>query len=131
MTQKQAESETLDPATLSRNELSAWLDNRAREATKFDRDKLRWDLVPWDAMEPVVRVLTHGAKKYGDRNWEAAFDWSRPYAALLRHVTAWFRGEDNDPESGISHLAHAACNILFMLAFVLRGRGIDNRPKHV
>lgn len=98
------------------------------EARKFDDDKPRWDLLPFDALEQIVLGLNHGARKYGDRNWESGFNWSRVFAALLRHVIAWYRGENNDPESGLSHLAHAGCNLLFLLAFTLRNGGTDDRP---
>ena len=58
--------------------------------------------------------------------------WSRLYAAVFRHMTAWFMGEDLDKESGISHLAHAACSIVFLLTYVKRthhsGHGTDDRP---
>ena len=99
-------------------------------AVKHDAEKDRWDLLPYDSVREVVKVLTYGAKKYEDRNWESGFKYSRIYGALQRHITAWFQdGEDNDPETGLSHLAHAGCCILFLLAFKLRGIGKDDRPK--
>lgn len=96
---------------------------------KFDQEKLRWELVPYDAVEEVVKVLTFGAKKYAPRNWERGMDWSRVYAALIRHMTSWFHGQDTDPETGISHLAHAGCCLMFLIAYEKRGTGNDDRPK--
>ena len=64
----------------------------------------------------------------GARNWEKGMDWSRLYAAALRHLTAWWRGNDIDHESGLPHLAHALCCINFLLAYELRGMGRDDRP---
>ena len=96
---------------------------------KHDGGKPRWDLVPWDAVGAFVDVLTIGAAKYNDRNWEQGITYGRLFAATERHLIAWWDGQDTDPESGQSHLAHAACNVLFMLAFVRRGRAdLDNRP---
>ena len=99
------------------------------QATKFDDGKPRWDLLPYDALNAVTRVMMHGAGKYGDRNWLQGGPWGRFYAATFRHLTAWFLGENNDPDSGESHIAHACCNILFLLTYILRGLGDDNRDK--
>lgn len=95
---------------------------------KHDQDKLRYDLIPFDVLEEYVKVLTFGANKYSSRNWEAGFNWSRCFAAALRHLTSWFRGQDKDPETGLSHLAHAMCCVTFLLAFELRKAGTDDRP---
>lgn len=98
-------------------------------ATKFDNDKPRMDLIPPELLESVAAILAFGATKYGDRNWEKGMDWSRPYSALLRHLLAWWGGEDNDPETGKSHLWHVATNAAFLVAYEERKIGNDNRPK--
>lgn len=98
-------------------------------ALKHDSDKARWDLQPWDALAEVTDVWTYGAKKYADRNWEKGFHFGRSFAACMRHLSSWFCGEDNDPETGKSHIAHAICNLLMLLTFVKRGTGIDDRAK--
>lgn len=88
------------------------------EATgrKDDQDKDRWDLLPWGPVRWVVKVLTVGAKKYADDNWQLVPNARRRYfAAALRHLTAWYEGEPNDPEDGLPHLAHAICCILFLM----------------
>lgn len=54
--------------------------------------------------------------------------WSRVYAAALRHLLAWWGGEDEDPETELSHLAHAACCVVFLVAYQGRGVGVDDRP---
>ncbi len=101
----------------------------SREGVKFDADKLRYDLVPAYPLEQIVAVLTFGAKKYSDRNWELGMSWSRVFAALMRHSWAWFKGEDLDKETGISHLAHAGCCILFLLEYTRTKKELDDRPK--
>lgn len=88
------------------------------EGKKFDQDKTRLDLVYPQFVENVGKVLTFGAKKYEPNNWQKVEDpVNRYYAAALRHLIAWREGEDKDPESGLSHLAHAACNLMFLQYF--------------
>jgi hypothetical protein len=96
---------------------------------KFDGDKARYDLIPPEVEEALAQVLTYGAAKYSERNWEKGMRWGRPYAAMRRHMGAWWAGEHNDPETGFSHLWHAACCIAFLVAFEARGTGEDDRPK--
>jgi hypothetical protein len=86
------------------------------EGKKFDTGKLRWDLLPLDCIEEVVKILTFGANKYGPNNWQGVEE-DRYFAALMRHLSASRQGEMNDSESGLSHLSHAMCNILFLLWF--------------
>ena len=89
--------------------------------------KVRLDLVPTAAIEQVAAVLTFGARKYGDNNWCRGARWGRYYAAALRHVFAWWRGEDRDLETGLSHLAHAVCCLLFLMEYQDNGWGADDR----
>jgi len=96
---------------------------------KDDADKLRYDLVPPEATDALAWILTFGAAKYGDRNWEQGMHWGRPFAALMRHMWAWWRGESHDPETGKSHLWHAIACLAFLIAFEERGAGTDDRPK--
>jgi hypothetical protein len=90
---------------------------------KFDNAKPRWYLLPIKQVEDVVRVLTVGAAKYQDNNWKKV-DNSREryYSACLRHLSAWRQGNIFDGETGLPHLAHAICCLLFMMWF-------DNREK--
>ena len=104
------------------------------EGRKDDSGKDPWHLAPWDAFLAVVKVLAFGAGKYGDRNWEKGMAWGRVYRATISHLTAWWMREDGgkgpgrDPETGMSHLWHAGCCIMFLIAYELRGKGADNRP---
>lgn len=94
---------------------------------KADNGKDPWHLLPTDAVRAIVKVLAFGASKYGDRNWEKGMAWSRCHAALLRHMMSWWEGEGLDEETGFSHLWHAGCCILFLIAYEIRGIGIDDR----
>ncbi len=89
---------------------------------KFDEGKLRFDLIPPEAEEALARVLTMGAAKYGDRNWEEGIKFSRLYAAMRRHLNSHRTGEVLDPESGLPHLDHALANLAMMVTFQSRGR---------
>lgn len=87
---------------------------------KDDAGKLRYDLVDDAAEEALVSVLTFGAQKYSPGGWRHVPDaQARYFAALRRHLRAHRRGEKVDPESGLPHLAHAACCLHFMLALAL------------
>lgn len=97
------------------------------EARKDDAAKLRMDLIPPEALFALAAVLTHGADKYGERNWERGMDRGRIVAALLRHLTAWMAGEDADPDSGMRHSAHVLTNAAFLVAHEARGIGADTR----
>lgn len=96
---------------------------------KNDTGKTRLELLPVDALDEVGKVLTLGAKKYGDRNWERGINYGRVFGALTRHAWAWWRGEARDPETGLSHMAHCAANALFLLSYEMRAaRQLDDRP---
>ena len=82
---------------------------------KFDGGKLEYGLLPPHALEETVKVLTFGAQKYERGNWIKVPDSKRRYFdALQRHMWAWKRGEQIDPESGLHHLAHAMCCLMFL-----------------
>ena len=82
---------------------------------KFDGNKLEFGLLPPLALEATVDVLTFGAQKYERDNWKRVPDSKRRYYdALQRHLWAWKKGEENDPESGKHHLAHAMCCLMFL-----------------
>jgi len=106
-----------------------WPDQeKSTEGRKDDIGKDPWRLFPWDAARAIVKVLAFGAGKYSERNWEKGMDWSRPFDACIRHMTAWWEGEKADPETGMSHLWHAGCCVMFLIAYELRGIGRDDRP---
>lgn len=97
------------------------------DGQKNDKGKLRMDLLPPEAIEALSRVLTYGATKYEPRNWEGGMAWGRVSAATLRHIFAWMRGEELDPESGLPHLDLALCCLAFLVTYQKRGIGEDDR----
>ena len=99
------------------------------DGKKYDAGKLPHHLLPLDAIEGVAAVLAYGATKYEPRGWEKGMAWSRLFSAALRHLFAWWKGEKADPETGYSHLAHAACCVLFLAAYEIRSSGTDDRPE--
>ena len=102
---------------------------KKKKALKFDAEKLRMDLIPPEVVESLAKVLGYGAAKYGENNYQAGIRWSRYYAALLRHLFAWWGGEDDDPESGFHHLDHVLANAAILLMFVRKGaKKWDDRP---
>ena len=89
---------------------------------KYDDNKLRYDLLPFDSLDEIVKVITHGAKKYGENNWKELDNAIDRYTgALLRHLSSLRQGEINDPDSKLMHISHIACNALFLIHFYKGG----------
>lgn len=113
-------------------------DDINKQGVKFDHGKFKWSewlgidsfhLVPVEGVKAVATILGIGARKYAPRNWEQGMDWSRPTDAAIRHINAWWGGEDKDQDTGEHHLWHAATNIFFLIAYTAWNRGNDDRPK--
>lgn len=96
---------------------------------KFDDKKPRYDLISPVALEELAKVLTLGAEKYQPYNWAKGIVYSRILGAILRHVFAYLRGESKDPETGLSHIAHAMCNCMFLLHYEKLRPEFDDRAK--
>lgn len=108
-------------------DLGATLQQQQEPAWKLDAGKARMDLLAPEFLIETAQVLRFGAAKYGVRNWEKGMSWGRVFGALMRHMWAWWGGEATDPETGRSHLAHAACCLMFLMAYEARGLGTDDR----
>lgn len=100
---------------------------REGDGRKFDVGKPRYDLLAPEFLDGVALVLAFGAKKYADRNWEKGMEWGRCFGALMRHMWAWWGGEEKDAETGYSHLWHAGCCLMFLSAYERRRTGTDDR----
>lgn len=101
--------------------------DRITTPKKYDENKERFDLIPPKPLFELARTYTHGAAKYGDRNWEDGLEWGRIFAAIMRHLWAFWRGEDKDTESGLSHLAHAAWGCMALMEYGETNINNDNR----
>ena len=103
------------------------------EALRFDNGKTNWSLMPFEAVEEINRVLEFGANKYAAWNFtrDGGMNHSRILNSCLRHIFSYMRGQDCDPESGLSHLAHAGCNILFLLYYKKYPEVFTKDDRHV
>lgn len=107
-----------DPSRyIKRSELEKQNANPDACFIKHDSGKRRLSLIEPLFIQTLGDVITFGAEKYAPNNWRLCEDTSRYKDALLRHIYAYLSGEFTDPETGIEHLAHAACNLMFLQYF--------------
>ena len=82
---------------------------------KDDQGKAAWDLLPFDVLDQVAAVFTHGAEKYGANNWrEVPNGKDRYFAAFMRHMSAWKQGQRIDPDSGLPTIACAIASVMII-----------------
>jgi hypothetical protein len=89
----------------------------------------RYDLIPTGALKQVAEHYGRGAEKYDDNQWRKGYEWSKSYAALQRHATEFWSGEDFDAETGSNHLAAVAWHALTLLTFYNEHPDFDDRFK--
>lgn len=87
----------------------------------------RYSLLPWPQVREIAKVYAFGAEKYDEFNWCKGYDWSKSYDSLVRHAEQFWSGENNDPESGLPHLAHAAFHCLALMHFMEHHADLDDR----
>lgn len=97
---------------------------------KFDEGKPRMDLLDSEFLESVATIMGYGAQKYEAHNWRKGLAWGRLFAGIMRHLWAFWRGEEIDPESGKSHLAHAGCGIMMLHWHFKHRKDLDDRFKN-
>ena len=91
------------------------MDKPPDQQAKADAGKPRPTLVPVSLIEAVTAVRMYGNEKYHDpENWRQVKP-QRYQDALYRHWLSYLKGEQCDPESGLSHLWHLACNAAFLI----------------
>lgn len=98
---------------------------------KDNRGKAPIDLLPSRPLVAIAEVLAFGAHKYQPHNWRRGLPWPDTYSSLQRHLLAWNNGEDLDEETGKSHLAHAGCQLMFLLDYVLTGVEEDSDTRFI
>ena len=101
----------------------------SEQGRKNDDGKLPLGLLSEVALRRVAEILQYGARKYDAHNWRKGLAWSRVIDAALRHLLAFNEGEDLDRESKLSHAAHAACNLMFLLEYIETHPELDDRYK--
>jgi len=100
-------------------------------APKFDANKVRVDLLPVYPMTAIADVFTFGAQKYFADSYRQGetVAWSRTYGSILRHLFAFWDGQDKDPESGKPHLAHAGTQLMILMEHTKYSQDKDDRFK--
>lgn len=89
------------------------LEEIGAKALRYNTGKRKWGLVHYESLVPMVKVLEFGAKKYAPDNWKKGLDRQELLESAMRHLTALMDGQENDPETGISHIGHLMCNAMF------------------
>jgi hypothetical protein len=97
---------------------------------KFDTGKPPMELLSAIWLNGVADVLAFGAKKYAANNWRKGIQSTRLLGAALRHIFAYLSGEDNDPETGICHLHHASCCLMFLSELRIKRPEFDDRHRY-
>lgn len=101
--------------------------SKNEKALRYNSGKPEYSLLAMDCLEPCVRVLEYGAKKYARNNWRKGMPQTEILDSLMRHVSALLRGEMVDEESGLSHIGHIQCNAMF-LANPNNVQDLENMP---
>lgn len=99
------------------------------QSMKKDSGKPRMELIDWGFIEETAKVLGFGAAKYEEHGWRKGMKVSRVIGSLFRHAIAFAMGQDKDPESGLSHLGHVGCNLMFLVAYMRDNPALDDRVK--
>lgn len=100
----------------------------SQQGLRYNQGKPRFDLLPRYAMSALARIMTRGAEKYAERNWEKGMSWGWVLASLKRHLDAYERGEDFEPESGELHMGHVMANAAFLTEYYKIYPEGDDRP---
>lgn len=98
---------------------------------KYDDGKLPLDLLSPYYLEGTAAILQFGAAKYAAYNWAKGMKWSRVFAALMRHMWKWWGGEEKDSETGMSHLWHASCCLMFLVHYEATRTGENDKPNYL
>lgn len=118
----------IDPTNKHKPELiPGYPDNNPK--TAFGAKKIPLEVVPPSAIHALAEAFSDGVKKYGPYNWrDKTISSSVYYGAALRHISAWWDGEDLAEDSGIHHLHHAIACIAMLIDGSSVGKLNDNRP---
>lgn len=90
----------------------------------------RFDLIPQGPLWTLAELYGKGAEKYAARNWERGYEWSKSFAALNRHLSLFWSGQDLDEETGLPHMASVAWHAFALMQFMEQHPDFDDRPSH-
>ena len=99
------------------------------EGIRKNEGKLKWSLVSFKALGPMVEVLEFGANKYAPNNWKRGLKYTEVCESLQRHLVAFMDKEDIDKESKLTHVGHILCNAMFLSYMFLFRKDMDDRHK--
>lgn len=117
----------LEPLYIEAKKFELLPDNNPKSAFGLKKPPLH--LIPQPFLVILSKVMNLGASKYGPFNWRSNSVAASVYvAAAMRHIASYYDGEDKDPESGVSHLAHAAACMAILIDAQSAGNLIDDRP---
>jgi hypothetical protein len=119
----------LDEDAVRKAHRAETLERLDEPAKRFDAGKARVDLIPPEFIEALGRHYAVGAAKYEENNWRKGMSWSRCYASAVRHLLAFWRGEEIDAETGTPHVIAAAWNMAALHWYGLHNAGTDDRPR--
>lgn len=88
---------------------------------------VQFHTIPPEFLAEVGRVYAMGAKKYSARNFEKGYAWSLSFDAMMRHIWAWWGGEETDPESGCNHMAHGIWHCFQLMLLSKYHKDLDDR----
>lgn len=101
------------------------MESNTDKALRYNEGKVQWSLVDFPSLEPMVRVLEFGMKKYAKDNWKKHMDLDKILDSTMRHIAALNSGESIDPESGLPHIGHIMCNAMF---YSFHSKGTKESP---
>ena len=127
---KTAASGSVEANQFTRSEALGHGMSDLKVGTKYDQDKSRVELVDSEFIEGLGRVMAFGANKYAAHNWRKGIAISRICGGAMRHLLAILRGEDLDGESGLPHVHHLGCCVMFLSWMLVHRPDLDDRFKY-
>lgn len=118
------EPRAVEPVVVGTGEVRSVAASGAEKGVKLER----FDLIPAGPLRDLARHYGAGSRKYADRNWERGYEWSKSFAALQRHIWAFWGGEDIDEETGSRHVIAAAWHCFLLAEFADMHPELDDRP---